>query len=86
MESHVYFGGRVVARLYDRADGRTTVDLSPSRMPHRDEACSYSMPAGLLALDRKYGQGSFRVNVSVALARETVLRYASMEDKTAAAV
>ena len=86
MENHVYYGGRLVARLYARADKRVTIDLSPARQAHCDSACSYSMPQGLEALDRKYGQGSFRVNVSVDVARDTVLRYARMGDKAAAAV
>ena len=86
MENHVYYGGRLIARLYERADGRVTVDLSPARMPHTDEACDYSMPQGLAALDAKYGGGSFKTQCDVDVARETVLHYARMEDKTAAAV
>ena len=86
MENQVYFGGRVVARLYERADGRTTVDLSPARQAHCDEACGYEMPAGLEALDAKYGGGSFKTQCDVNVARDTVLHYARMEDTTAAAV
>ena len=86
MEHHVEVGGRLVARLYDLAGDKVTIDLSPARQAHRNSHCGYAMPAGLDALDQKYGRGSFKVRVSVDVARETVLRYARMPDAKAAKV
>lgn len=83
MERHVQFGGRLVARLYERSDGRVTIDLSPARQADRDSLCGYEMPAGLAALDRKYGQGSFKVRCDADTARETVLKYARMSEDRA---
>ncbi len=86
METHVDFGGRLIARLYERDDGRTTVDLSPARQAAGNSHTGYDMPAGLKALDEKYGRGSFKVGTDVPTARETVLAYARMSEEQAARV
>ena len=78
MEHHVNFGGRLVARVYDLAGDKVTIDLSPARQAHRNSQCEYEMPTGLDALDRKYGRGSFKPSCTVKQARETVLAYCRM--------